>query len=170
MCRASCISVRYWSIPVPDWGTLISVPDWFRHRNFYSFRCRTDWMPDCPTSRPLKKLLLVVVKEKLNARPNCRYWKVIHPSRPQTAADGVILAIWYWKIICKCRNAREKLVRYRVLPVVSCSSPASAFQHQGSVRYRWSWITVDNHGKWRKVVKRRKMVQKCGKVFKNGGK
>ena len=30
--------------------------------------------------------------------------------------------------------------------------------------------TVDNHGKWRKIVKRRKMVQKCGKMFKNGGK
>jgi hypothetical protein len=24
------------------------------------------------------------------------------------------------------------------LPVVSCFSPASAFRHQGSVRYRWS--------------------------------
>jgi hypothetical protein len=27
------------------------------------------------------------------------------------------------------------------LPVVSYLSPASAFRHQGSVRYRWSWIS-----------------------------
>ncbi len=53
--------------PVPDHsgtglGPLIPVPDWFRHRNFCSFRYRTDWMPDSPTFRHLKKLLVVVVK------------------------------------------------------------------------------------------------------------
>jgi hypothetical protein len=32
-------------------GPLILVPDWFRHRNFCSFRYRTDWMPDSPTVR-----------------------------------------------------------------------------------------------------------------------
>jgi hypothetical protein len=43
---ASCISVRYRSTPVPDW---------FRHRHFCSFRCRTDRMPDSSTFRHLKK-------------------------------------------------------------------------------------------------------------------
>jgi hypothetical protein len=50
-------------------------------------------MPDSPTFRHLKKMLVVAVKGKPSARPNCWWWKVIHPARPQTAADGVILAI-----------------------------------------------------------------------------
>jgi hypothetical protein len=36
-------------------GPLIPVPEWFRHQHFYSFRCRTDWIPDSPTFRHLKK-------------------------------------------------------------------------------------------------------------------
>ncbi len=35
-------------------GSLIPVPDWFRHRDFCSLRYQTDWMPDSPTFRHLK--------------------------------------------------------------------------------------------------------------------
>jgi hypothetical protein len=42
---ASCISVRYRSIPVPDW---------LRHRHFCAFRYQTELMPDSPTFRHLK--------------------------------------------------------------------------------------------------------------------
>ncbi len=38
-------------------GLLIPVPNWFRHRYMFSFRCRTDRMPDSPTFRNSIKLL-----------------------------------------------------------------------------------------------------------------
>jgi hypothetical protein len=46
--------------PAPEYsgtrlGPFIPVPDWFRHRHFCSFQYRTDWMPDSPTFRHLKK-------------------------------------------------------------------------------------------------------------------
>jgi hypothetical protein len=44
-------------------------------------------------------------------------------------------------VIKKCRKDRMPEKRWSAsafLPVVSCFSPASAFWHQGSVRYRWS--------------------------------
>ncbi len=42
-------------------------------------------------------------------------------------------------VISKCRNAgMPGKVSIGISPVVSCFSPASAFRHQGSVRYRWS--------------------------------
>jgi hypothetical protein len=46
------------------------------------------------------------------------------------------------KVICKCRivGMPEKVNQASaVLQVVNCLSPASAFRHQRSVRYRWSW-------------------------------
>ncbi len=46
---ASCISARYRT------GSLILLQDWFRLRHFFSFRYRTDWMPDSPTVLHLKK-------------------------------------------------------------------------------------------------------------------
>ncbi len=52
---ASSISVRYRSIPVPDGVPVIPVPDWFRHQLFCSFRYRTDWTPESPAFRHLKK-------------------------------------------------------------------------------------------------------------------
>jgi hypothetical protein len=64
--------------PIPEHsGTgldpLIPVPDWFHPQNFCSFRYRTDWMPGSLTFRHLKKLLVVVVvKGKPSASPNCR--------------------------------------------------------------------------------------------------
>ncbi len=36
-------------------GPLNPVPNWFHHQHFCSFRYRTDWMPDRPTFRHLKK-------------------------------------------------------------------------------------------------------------------
>ncbi len=51
----------------------------------------------------------------------------------------VIRAIWYWKIICKCRNAEETLVRYRHF--FRNSAASVRHRHQGSVRYRVSLIS-----------------------------
>ncbi len=53
-------------------GPLIPVPDWIRHQHFCLFRYLSDWMPDSPKFRHLKK-------------GNALH---IH-----TAADGVILAL-----------------------------------------------------------------------------
>jgi hypothetical protein len=39
----------------------------------------------------------------------------------------------------ECR--RKVSLASAFLPVVGCLSPASAFRHQGSVRYRWSRIS-----------------------------
>jgi hypothetical protein len=54
---ASSISVRYRSIPVLNWVPIITVWDWFRYQLFCWFRYRTDWMPDSPAFRHLKKTL-----------------------------------------------------------------------------------------------------------------
>jgi hypothetical protein len=45
-------SVRFRSIPVPDWGTLIPVPGWMQHEHFFSIPYWADWMPDSPAFRP----------------------------------------------------------------------------------------------------------------------
>jgi len=37
-----CRSSQYWT------GSYIPIPDWFQHLYFFSFRCRTDRMPDSP--------------------------------------------------------------------------------------------------------------------------
>ncbi len=77
--------------------------------------------------------------------------KKIHPARPQMAADGDILDIECWKSICNAGMPEKICLASIFLPIFSRgstprtnrsgSSPASAFRHRGSVRYRWSRIS-----------------------------
>ncbi len=81
-------------------------------------------------------LLLVVVKGKSSALPNCRKWKVIHPRL-------LMVLFLLYDIKKSYVNARmpEISPALAFLSVVSCLSPTSAFRHQGSVWYRRSRIS-----------------------------
>jgi hypothetical protein len=79
------------------------------------------------------------------ARPYCFWWKGIHPAGPLTAADGDLFLLYdIEKLYINARipECRIKLSQASAfLPVISCFSLASAFRHQGSVRYRWLQIS-----------------------------
>ncbi len=80
-----------------------------------------------------KETFLNVERNK-TCTSNCRRWKGIYPARPYTAAGGVKLTIWCYKIISKRRNDGKKLVRHRhFFPSVNSVSLASAFRHQATV-------------------------------------
>ncbi len=81
-------------------GTLIPVPDKFRHRHHFSFGYRTNQMPGSPAFQHYQKLCTILLVEN---------W--IHPSSPYTAAGGVQLC--FVMLISKCWNAKKKLVRHR---------------------------------------------------------
>jgi hypothetical protein len=92
-------------------GTLIPVPDWFRHRHFCSFRYRTDWMPDSPTFRHLKKGYTLHVYtaggrkgHTLNVhRQLLMVLFLLNDNEKSYVNAGM----------SECRNAGEKLVRHR---------------------------------------------------------
>ncbi len=118
-------------------GTLISVPDWFRHQHFCSYRYRTDWTPDSPTFRHLKK------GYTLHVHTAC-----VGGGERDTPCTSIDSCCWCYS--CSCYDIENSYVNAGMpekvsptsafLPVVSCLSPASAIQHQGSFRYRWSLI------------------------------
>jgi hypothetical protein len=116
-CRRHWHSGILYLSPVPkhsgtELGPLIPKPDWFRHRIFCSFRYRTDWMPDSPTFRHLKKLLHI------------RCWWKGYPVHFQTAGSGkwytlhvhrqlLMVLFLLYDIENSYVNAGEKLVRHR---------------------------------------------------------
>ncbi len=124
--RHSGISARFRSIPVLD-----SVP-LFRYRTgsglAFLFRFRSDHIPD---SLAFKKLYKGGRKSPWPSK-----LPVMERDIPCTSIhgwySGVILDIWCFKIISKCRNAGEKVMFVPAfLPSVSWLSLASAFRHQG---------------------------------------
>ncbi len=66
--------------------------------------------------------------------------KVIYLALLWTAADGVILAIWYWKSICKCRN-----VRYSGIRVQSGTAGYGLFRHWPDLVVWYLWFVTKTH-------------------------
>ncbi len=89
-----------------------------------AFRYRTHRMLDSPAFRHKKKL----------SEGGKGFILHVHT---YVAAAGVILDLWWWKIISNCQNSKEKgSPASAFLPSVNCLSPTS-----GSVRYRLSRIS-----------------------------
>jgi hypothetical protein len=78
--------------------------------------------------------ILLAVERDTPYTSNWRQREKIHPAHPYKAADGVILAIGCWKIICNAGMPEKVCATSAFLPVVSSFSPALTFRHQGSVR------------------------------------
>jgi hypothetical protein len=159
---AYCISVRYRSIPVPKHsgtglGPLIPVPDWFRHRHFCSFWYRTDWMPDSPKFRHLKKRYRLHVHTAGGRKGHTLHVHTasvgggekepMHTKLQVVKSSKLIqllmVSFLLYAIEKSYVNAgmsecwRKVSPASAFLPVVSCLSPASVFRHQDSVWYRW---------------------------------
>ncbi len=131
-------------------GPLFSVPDWFQHRHFCSFRYLTDRMPDSPTFRHLRKgystpstsilLVLVVIRDTHAVHVQTAGSEKFKSDLPSTSVESC----WWCNSCCmklkKPESRRKVSPASAFLPIVSCLSPASAFRHQGSIRYRWPRI------------------------------
>jgi hypothetical protein len=135
-CRRRRHSGVLYLSPVPEhfgtgMGTLITVPDWFRHPHFFSFRYRTDWMPEVGDILPFKKVVHP-------ACPYCWLWKWIHPALHVHRQLLIVLFLLYdiekANVLPECRRKFSPTSAF--LLVDSCLNLASAFRHQGSVRYR----------------------------------
>jgi hypothetical protein len=83
---ASRSGILYLS-PVPEHsctglGPLIPVADWFRHRNFCSFRYQTDWMPGSQTFWHLKKAVAGGGERDNPCTSKLHVVELIHSARP----------------------------------------------------------------------------------------